>query len=77
MGRKGISYDKKLEAVEKYKRGEGNRVSIAPEYGIKQASFQQWIANYEAMDPSGLAAVHTNNKYSRELKIAAVTIKLK
>lgn len=32
----------------------------------------QWIANYEAMGPSGIAPVPTNNKYSRELKIAAV-----
>ena len=72
MGRRGISYDKKLEAVEKYKRGEGSQDSIAREYGVHQASFQQWIANYEAMGPSGLAVVHTNNKYSVELKIAAV-----
>ena len=72
MGRRGISYDKKLEAVEKYKRGEGSQDSIAREYGVNQASFQQWIANYEAMGPSGLATVHTNTKYSTELKIAAV-----
>ena len=72
MGRRGISYDDKLEAVEKYKRGEGSQDSIAREYGVKKASFQQWIATYEAMGPSGLVAVHTNTKYSTELKIAAV-----
>lgn len=72
MGRRGISYEKKLEAVEKYKRGEGSQDSLAREYGVSKASFQQWIANYEAMGPSGLASVHTNSKYSREQKMKAV-----
>jgi transposase len=72
MGRKGTSYNKKLEAVEKYKQGEGNQKSIARECGVKQASFRQWIANYEAVGPSGLATIYTNNKYSRELKTSTV-----
>lgn len=72
MEKSGSSYDKKLEAVEKYKRGEGSQNSLAREYGVNRASLQQWIANYEAMGPSGLASVHTNNKYSTELKIEAV-----
>jgi len=71
MGRRN-SYEKKLEAVEKYKRGDGSQDSIAREYGVHHASFEQWLANYEAMGPSGLATVHTNNKYSAELKTAAV-----
>ncbi len=72
MGRRGISYDKKVEAVEKYKRGEGSQSSIAREYGVNKASFQQWIANYEAMGSSGLANEHTNNRYSVGLKTSAV-----
>ena len=72
MGRRGIGNNKKLEAVEKYKRGEGSLGSIAREYGVKKCSFQQWLANYEAMGPSGLATVHTNSKYSSEIKNAAV-----
>jgi len=72
MGKRGISYDKKLEAVEKYKRGEGSQKGIAREYGVHQSSLQQWVANYEVMGPSGLVAVHTNNKYSKELKTVAV-----
>lgn len=72
MGRRGISYDKKIEAVEKYKRGDGSQDSIAREYGVNKASFQQWIANYEAMGPSGLATQQTNNRYRVELKTAAV-----
>ena len=72
MGRKGVNYVKKIEAVEKYKRGEGSQESIARELGVHTASFQQWLANYEAMGPSGLAAVQANNRYSVELKTAAV-----
>jgi transposase-like protein len=72
MGRRGISYEKKLEAVEKYQRGEGSQSSIARQYGVDRTSFNQWLAIYEAMGPSGLAAVKTNNRYSTELKIAAV-----
>jgi transposase-like protein len=71
MGR-GISYDKKIEAVEKYKRGEGSQAIIAREYGVNETSFQQWVVNYEAMGPSGLANQHTNNSYSVELKTLAV-----
>lgn len=72
MGRSGIDWGKKIEAVEKYKRGEGSQDIVAREYRVKKASFRQWIANYEAMGPSGLAAKHTNSKYSVELKIAAI-----
>lgn len=77
MGRRGISYVEKIEAIEKYKRGEGSQDSIACEYGVDRSSLQQWIANYEAMGPSGLAAQHTNNSYSVELKTAAVNAYLR
>ena len=72
MGRRGISYEKKLEAVEKYKRGEGSQNSIARRYGVDRISFRQWVANYEAMGPSGLAAKATNCQYSIELKTRAI-----
>lgn len=72
MGRRSIDWGKKVEAVEKYKRGEGSQDSIAREYGVDRSSFRQWIANYESMCPSGLAAQQTNNAYSVELKTAAI-----
>jgi len=78
VGRKSlISYEKKIEAVEKYLRGEGSQESIAREYGISRFGFRQWLANYEAMGPSILAAKHTNNRYSVELKTAAVEAYIK
>jgi transposase-like protein len=72
MGRRGIGSREKIEAVEKYKRGEGSQKSLAREYGVRKASFQQWIANYDSMGPSGLAVRHTNNEYSVDQKTAVV-----
>lgn len=72
MRRRGIDWGKKIEAVEKYKRGEGSQNSIAREYTVDSSSLRQWIANYEAMGPSGLAAQQTKNIYSVEFKIAAI-----
>ena len=73
MGRKShISYEKKVEAVEKYLRGEGSQKSIAREYGIGRTSFRQWLANYEGMGPAGLVNTDTNNSYSVKFKVAAV-----
>jgi len=77
MGRRGVNYERKLEAVEKYRRGEGSQDSIAHEYGVDRTSFRQWIANYEAMGPYGLAAVHANSKYSAEVKTLSVEAYLK
>lgn len=72
MGRKRVSFEDKLAAVEKYKRGEGSQESIAREYGVKHSSLQQWIKNYESMGPSGLAMSLQNRRYSADLKTAAV-----
>jgi len=69
---KGISSRSKIEAVEKYLRGQGSQSGIAREYGIDESTFRQWIANYEAMGPAGLITTSTNNHYSAEVKIAAV-----
>lgn len=72
MERRGIGSIQKIEAVEKYKRGEGSQKSIAREYGVRKASYQQWIANYESMGPSGLAVRNMNNGYSVRQKTAVV-----
>ena len=72
MGIREIDWGKKIEAVEKYNRGEGSQDSIAREYGASPSSLRQWIINYEAMGPSGLVPRQTNRRYSVGLKIAAV-----
>ncbi|MGE5543666.1 MAG: transposase [Bacillota bacterium] len=72
MGRSRIDWNMKVEAVEKYKRGEGTQASIARECGVKKSSIRRWISNYESMGPSGLAPQASNSRYSVELKTAAV-----
>ncbi|NLL17566.1 MAG: transposase [Clostridia bacterium] len=72
MRRSKVNWVDKVEAVEKYKRGEGSIESLSLECGVNTASFHQWISIYDAMGPSGLADQQTNKKYSAELKIAAV-----
>jgi transposase-like protein len=41
MRNSSISHEKKIEAVERYKRGEANQKSIAREYGVDESSFRQ------------------------------------
>ena len=72
MGRKGISLEDKLAAVEKCNRGAGSQNSIALEYGVSKGSLRQWLVNYEAMGPAGLKASSKNSTYSEEQKAAAV-----
>lgn len=72
MRKRWICSEKKWEAVEKYKRGEGSQESIAREYGIKKSSFRQWISNYETRWPSDLLLGEGNIRYSADLKAAAV-----
>lgn len=54
MGRKSyISHEKKVEAVEKYLRGEGSQESIAREYGITRSSFRQWCRRSFSLSGKG------------------------
>jgi transposase-like protein len=72
MGRNTIRFEQKMAAIEKYQRGEGSIESIARENGVHARSLKQWVSNYEAMGPSGIASGKTNSKYSAELKTTAV-----
>lgn len=72
MFKSRIDWNSKIEAVEKYKQGKGSLDSIAREYGVDRSSLRQWITNFEAMGPLGLAAQQMNTRYSVELKTAAV-----
>jgi transposase len=72
LGRKGVSLENKLAAVEQYKRGEGSLKSIAKKHGVHISSFRQWLTNYDAMGASGLTAIQTNSSYSADFKTQAV-----
>lgn len=69
---KSINSNKRIEAVEKYLHGHESQRSIACEYGVDASTLRQWIANYEAMGPSGLITAKTKQRYTSELKTKAV-----
>lgn len=74
MGRRGISYDEKLEAVEKYKRGEGSQVEICKRYKISnKVQLQNWIKLY-----NGHKEIRDTRRQGRGIlstKLFEVTIK--
>lgn len=71
MCKRKISAEEKITAVNLYLDGKGSQKQIAVSYGISQASFQQWLRNYEAMGADAFA-LKGNKKYPKELKRQAV-----
>ncbi|HHV11611.1 MAG TPA: helix-turn-helix domain-containing protein [Clostridiales bacterium] len=71
MSKGKISAEDKVPAVTLYLDGKGSQKQMATSYGISQASFQQWIRNYESM---GTEAFYRKGykKYSKDLKLQAV-----
>ena len=71
MCKRKISAEDKITAVNLYLDGKGSQKQIAVSYGISQASFQQWLRNYEAMGVDAFT-LKGNKKYPKELKRQAV-----
>lgn len=71
MYKRKISSEEKITAVNLYLDGKGSQKQIAVSYGISQASFQQWLRNYEAMGVDAFT-LKGNKKYPKELKQQAV-----
>lgn len=61
----------KIAAVQRYLNGDGSQKGIAAALNISQASFQQWIRNYESMG-ADVFLMTGNKKYPAELKQKAV-----
>lgn len=72
MRKNKVSHQQKVEAVEKYQRGETSYERIAKEYGVDNSSVRQWAANYEAFGPDEMVKGKTNKQYSVEFKKSAV-----
>ena len=49
MCKRKIAVEEKITAVNRYLDGKGSQKQIDVSYGISQASFQQWLRNYEAI----------------------------
>ena len=60
-----------IQAVERYISGKSTQASEAKRLGVSKAAFQSWLRRYETFGLEGFQ--HTRNqKYSSELKLAAV-----
>ncbi len=71
MHKRKTSAEEKITAVNLYLDGKGSQKQIAASYGISQASFQQWLRNYEAMGVDAFT-LKGNKKHPKELKRQAV-----
>ena len=69
MSRAKLSREEKLLAIKEYKAGKGSYTTIARKYGIGITTLQDMVAIYETQDTREKG----NKKYSKELKIQAVT----
>lgn len=71
MSKTRFNPSEKIAAVQRYLNGDGSQKGIAAALNISQASFQQWIRNYESMG-ADVFLMTGNKKYSAELKQKAV-----
>lgn len=73
MSKRKLTYEERLEVAMKYKAGKGSRAKIASEYGISETGLRNIILVYESQGCEGLMVKGQNNKYSKEIKLQAVT----
>lgn len=71
MSKRNISSQDKINAVKRYMDGLTSQRILANEFGISQASVQQWITNYESMGEDAFL-MESYKHYSSELKRKAV-----
>lgn len=71
MSKRNISSQDKINAVKRYMDGLTSQRILANEFGISQASVQQWITNYESMGEDAFL-MESYKHYSAELKRKAV-----
>lgn len=74
MGRKAkYSFDTKLNVVLRYLAGEASIETEARLLGAHSSSIEEWVRNYKALGEDGLKTSSTNQSYSAELKMMAVS----
>lgn len=74
MGRKEkISYQNKIDVVEKYLQGLMSIIQICSELNVGKTAARSWVRKYKSFGPSGLINKRQNTNYSTQIKLAAVT----
>lgn len=71
MSKMKVSVEDKIYAVNLYLDGKESQSRIADMFGVRLASVQQWIRNYESMGADSFS-LKSNKKYPKELKEQAV-----
>ena len=70
MGRKSkFTSKQKIEACEKYIKGQGSLCSISDELGITCQSFRRWLLTYKNNGKDCFEESNTNKSYSSDFKI--------
>ena len=69
MSKAKLSYEERIAAIKEYREGKGSYNAIAKKYGIAAMTLMDMVATYEWQ---GLGE-KGRKKYSKELKIQAVT----
>lgn len=77
MTKRKISTERKIEAVEKYLRGETTLLLASQELGIGLSTFHEWISKYQTFGLDGLRARGKQFLYTPETMHAAVEEYLK
>lgn len=73
MGRRPkFSKEVKIEACEKYRRGEGSFISISNEIGCNKEVLRQWYYVYMEHGPSVFDNSSNNESYDREFKVSVI-----
>ena len=73
MGRKSkFTSKQKIEACEKYIKGQGSLCSISDELGITCQSFRRWLLIYKNNGKDCFEESNTNNSYSSEFKMKVI-----
>ena len=62
----------KIEACEKYIKGQGSLCSISDELGITCQSFRRWLLIYKNNGKDCFEESNTNNSYSSEFKMKVI-----
>ena len=73
MARKSkVIYEEKLRAVLEYESGRCSSRDIANKVGVSSTTIREWYMIYQSQGESGLKDRHTNNHWSKEIKISAI-----
>jgi transposase-like protein len=73
MGRKfTVSYEERIDAVEKYLRHEDSLNGLAKQLKVDVATIKRWVVRYQSLGSEGLQETARNLPYSSDLKMAAV-----